>query len=676
MKNPRHFGVGQPIRLSSPKVREWDRGAARLGSRNQLPARSRRWILLPIVLSLTACGRTPQPPLAPPKVIVLGMDGMDPGFLERHWSDLPHLDRLRHLGEFKRLATVMPPQSPVAWSTFITGMDPGGHGVFDFIHRHPDTRVPFSSMGEAVGPSWVLPLGPYVLPLSKGKIQTFRQGTAFWDVLARHGLPITILRMPMNFPPTADHDEELTGMGTPDLRGTNGIYSFYTDAPGVSEHETGAGRFVPVRLAGNRVTLRLEGPPNPLRRDAAPTFVEITADVDPENRAARFDAQGRQFVLAEGEWSSWIHVRFPLSFGISGPSGIFRAYAQRLHDGFQVYISPVNLDPEDPAMPITNPPDLGRELVRALGPFYTQGMPEDTAALRDGVFNLDDYLAQSREVAREHLRILRYAFEHARGGLLFFHFFATDQDSHMLWGKHEPELLDTYKMVDDTVGWVTERAPESLLIVMSDHGFTNFDRALHVNRWLVEQGLMTLKDPSLAGGEGFQNVDWSRTKAYAVGLNGIYLNLAERETGGIVEPLDVEAVTTEIRNGLKSLRDPENGATVVEDVYRAAQIYHGNNRRNSPDLLVGYRPPYRASWETVLGATPRGIVVPNNDAWIGDHCIDPEFVPGVLLSNRRSDIPDPALADMPVTLLKEFGVEPPPQMAGRPIYNHTARAAQ
>lgn len=628
------------------------------------------------LFALGGCGRSPQLPLAPPKVIVLGMDGMDPGFLERHWSDLPNLDRLRRAGEFKRLGTVMPPQSPVAWSTFITGMDPGGHGVFDFIHRKPETRTPFSSMGEAVGPSWVLPIGPYVLPLSRGKIETFRKGTAFWDVLARRGLPITILRMPMNFPPTADHDEEVSGMGTPDLRGTNGIYSFYTDAPGVSAHETGAGRFVPVKLDGSRVTLRLAGPPNSLRRDGTATFVEIPVEIDPADRAARFEAQGRQFVLKEGEWSGWIHVRFPLSFGISGPAGMFRAYAKQLHDGFQVYISPINIDPADAAMPITNPPEYGRELVRAVGPFYTQGMPEDTAALREGVFNLDDYLAQSREVAREHLRILHYAIEHAHGGLLFFHFFATDQDSHMLWGKHESELLDTYKLVDHEVGWVMERDPNALLIVMSDHGFTNFDRSLNLNRWLVEQGYMTLKNPAEPGAEGFQNVDWRHTRAYAVGLNGIYLNLAERELGGIVEPLDVDDLTARIRKGLRALRDPENGAQVIEDIYLAAQIYHGRNQHYAPDLLVGYRPPYRASWETVLGGTPLGVVVPNNDAWIGDHCIDPKFVPGVLISNRRSDIPDPTLADMPVTILKEFGVPPLAQMAGRAIYSEPGRTPQ
>jgi predicted AlkP superfamily phosphohydrolase/phosphomutase len=594
---------------------------------------------------------------------------MDPGFLERHWSDLPNLDRLRRMGEAKPLATVMPPQSPVAWSTFITGMDPGRHGVYDFIHRRPETLGVFSSMGEAVGPSWQLPLGPYILPLSKGKIEITRRGAPFWNLLANRGVPVTILRMPMTFPPGEGHDEELSGMGTPDLRGTFGTYTFYTDAPGVQTHDTGGGRFVAVRPAGNHVSLRLGGPPNTLRRDGAESSIEIQVDMDARARTARFETQGKRFVLAEGEWSGWVRVQFPMLTGLVGPAGMFRVYAKRLHEGFQVYVSPINLDPADPAMPITNPPEFGKQLASAVGPFYTQGMPEDTAALREGAFTLDEYLAQSREVAREHLRILRYGVEHAHGGLLFFHFFATDQDAHMLWGRHDSQLLDTYKMVDDTVGWILRRAPEALVMVMSDHGFAAFDRAVNVNRWLVEQGLMTLTDPSAAGSEGFQNVDWSRTKAYAVGLNGIYLNLQEREREGMVGPLEADSVTQAIRNGLKALRDPENGAPVVEEIYQTSQSYPAADRRAAPDLLVGYRPPYRASWETVLGGTPPGVIAPNHDAWIGDHCIDPKFVPGVLISNRRSALANPSLYDMPVTILREFGVQPSNTMTGRAIFD-------
>jgi predicted AlkP superfamily phosphohydrolase/phosphomutase len=623
-------------------------------------------IWIPLALALTSCAHLP--PIAPPSVIVLGIDGMDPGFLSRHWSELPHLDRLRQTGECKLLRTVMPPQSPVAWSTFITGLDPGGHGVFDFIHRRPETLAPYSSMGEAVGPAWKIPLGPYVLPLSSGKIETFRQGTAFWDILARRGVPVTILRMPMDFPAAPGHDEELSGMGTPDLRGTNGVYSFYTDAPGVTAHDTAGGRFVPVRWEGRHATLRLAGPANPLRRDGAETSVAIEVDLDPAAGAARFEVQGRRFVLAEGQWSGWIHARFPLLAGLGGPAGMFRIFAKRLRDGFQLYISPVNLDPEDPAMPIANPPELGRELASAAGAFYTQGMPQDTAALRDGVFTLTDYLAQSREVSREHLRLLRYAVEHARGGFLFFHFYGTDQDSHMLWGRHEAELLGTYRMVDDAVGWIMQRAPEAHLIVMSDHGFTRFERAVNVNRWLVEHGFMALRDPAAEAGEGFQNVDWAHTRAYAVGLNGIYVNLQGREREGTVSPQEAEAVMTAIRVGLRALRDPENGEAVVEEVYRTSQIYRDANPRYAPDLLVGYRPPYRASWETVLGGTPPDVVVANDDAWIGDHCIDPKFVPGVLLSNRRSTLADPTIADLPVTILREFGASAPVQMAGRALY--------
>jgi predicted AlkP superfamily phosphohydrolase/phosphomutase len=596
---------------------------------------------------------------------------MDPGFLERHWGELPNLDSLRRKGEFKRLRTVMPPQSPVAWSTFITGLNPGGHGVWDFIHRRPDTLTPFSSMSETEAPKWQLPIGPYLLPLGRGKVEVFRSGQPFWKILAEKGVRVTVLRMPTNFPPLPVHDEELSGMGTPDLRGTFGTFTFYTDKPGENEHETAAGRIVPVALKDHQASLRLLGPANSLRRDHADTFIDIAVSVDPRARAARFEAQGRQFVLAEGEWSSWIHAKFTLIPGLKSVAGMFRVYAKELGPRFQVYISPVNIDPAEPEMPITTPPEYGRQLVEAVGPFYTQGMPEETAALREGYFNLTEYKAQSRLVSEEHLRILRYAVERFQDGVLFFHFFGIDQDSHMMWGRHEGELLDTYRTVDRTIGWVMAHARDAQLIVMSDHGFSTFDRAVHVNTWLAEHGFLMLKDGnSTADGEGFANVDWSRTQAYAVGLNAIYLNFAGREKNGIVTRLDDDALLADIGKGLKELRDPENGEAVVEDVYVPREIYpNGTNMQFAPDLLIGYRPGYRASWQTALGGTPRGVIVANHDPWMGDHCIDTRFVPGVLLSSRRSGIPDPALADLTVSILGEFGIKAPETMAGRNIYN-------
>ena len=139
-----------------------------------------------LVLAITpACG--PRPDAHAKRVIVLGIDGMDPTFLERHWKDLPNLQALASSGDFQRLATTTPPQSPVAWSTFSTGLNPGGHGVYDFIHRDPATLKLFSSLAEIDPPRWTLPLGPYRLPLSSGSVRRFRKGTTFWQMLDTRG---------------------------------------------------------------------------------------------------------------------------------------------------------------------------------------------------------------------------------------------------------------------------------------------------------------------------------------------------------------------------------------------------------------------------------------------------------------------------------------------------------
>lgn len=620
-------------------------------------------------LGVVGCGRA-RSSTTTKKVIVLGIDGMDPQFLERHWDRLPNLDRLRRQGEFKRLATTIPPQSPVAWSTFITGMDPGGHGIYDFIHRDARKMTPFSSMAETSAPGRTLEIGPWVLPLSKGQVQSFRKGKAFWQMLSERGVPVNIIRMPTNFPPVECQGESLSGMGTPDMRGTFGTFSFFTDDPQEKRRQVPGGLIVPVKVEGHRVALRVEGPSNTLRKDQARTAVEITVHVDPAAPAARFETGGEQLILREGEWSGWIKAQFPLIPVLKDAGGMFRIYAKKLRAGFQVYVSPVNIDPELPELPISEPASYSRTLARSAGLFYTQGMAEDTAALRQNVFTREEYLAQSRLVAEEHLALLRHGVRNLKSGLLFFHFFGVDQNSHMMWGKFEKELLATYERVDKEVGWVAENAPDATLIVMSDHGFSTFDRAVHLNSWLMREGFLALTDPSKAGDEElFQHVDWSKTQAYSVGLNGLYLNLAGREREGVVEGgVESEAVLKSIAERLTGFRDPGTGEQVVDTVYAPRTQYRGENLGNAPDLIVGYRPGYRSSWQTALGAVPKETVIPNNEAWMGDHCIAARFVPGVLLSNRKSRAAEPQLADMTVSLLAEFGVERGPGMVGKNIF--------
>jgi predicted AlkP superfamily phosphohydrolase/phosphomutase len=604
------------------------------------------------------------------KIIVLGIDGMDPGFLERHWSDLPNLDSLRRDGDFRRLGTTIPPQSPVAWSTFITGLDPGGHGIFDFVHRNPATMAPISSMGETVESKYKLPLGPYELPLSGGEVHSFRQGKAFWQLLSERGIPASILRMPTNFPPVRCQCEELAGMGTPDMQGTFGTFTFYTDDPIAVTRQVPGGRIVHVNITGNDVSLPLEGPPNSLRRDRRAASVSLLVHVDPDQRAARFDLNGTRWILREGEWSDWIRVQFPLIPLVRSATGMVRVFARQLSPRLQIYASPVNIDPAAPEVPISVPASYGREMAQAIGPFHTQGIAEDTAALRQGVFRLADYLEQSRAVTEEQLAMLRYGIGRFHGGLFFEHFLGIDQNSHMLWSKHENQLIETYRKIDEAVGWVRKSADDATLIVMSDHGFAAFDRAVHLNTWLLREGFLTLDDPSSTGpDELFSHVDWSRTQAYALGLNGLYLNLRGRERQGSVEPgPQAELVLRVIARRLRDFRDPQSGRPVISDVYSPQEIFHGNALAMAPDLIIGYSPPYRSSWQSALGAVPAPTIEDNDDAWIGDHCIAAKHVSGVLIANRAIRLPDPQLADVTVTILHEFGIAPPAEMKGRVVF--------
>ena len=601
------------------------------------------------LLSVASCG-APRQDL--PSVIVLGIDGMDPGFLEAHWADLPNLDKLRRSGEFKRLRTTMPPQSPVAWSTFITGTGPAEHGIYDFVHRDPRTMLPFSSMGETEQPSHSLSIGPYQFPLVAAKIRNFRRGKPFWQTLAERKIPVKILRMPMNYPPAESDGESLAGMGVPDMQGTFGTFTFFTDDALESARDVPGGQIVPVRLENHRAILHVPGPINTLRKDRSLSYVDVTADVDTVEPVARFTIQDKSFILREGEWSDWIEVEFPIVSGLKSASGMFRLYAKQLSPEFRIYVSAVNVDPLRPELKISVPRSYSAHLARATGLYYTQGIAEDTAALRQNVFDRKEYLAQSNLVAREHIALLKQAVSEFRGGFLFFHFFGVDQNSHMLWRKFDGELLETYKMVDAMVGWVVEQAKTATIIVMSDHGFSTFDRAVNLNTWLVREGFMRLKDLySTDEGELFPNVDWSKTQAYSLGLNAIYLNLSGRERNGIVPRIAAAGVLEQIAGRLKTFRD--NGTAVVPTTWSPHPKFDGDIKYE-PDLVAGYAPGYRSAWGGALGSVAAVMVEDNRDAWIGDHCIAPQFVPGALISNRRSPIANPDLKDLPVSILRMF----------------------
>jgi predicted AlkP superfamily phosphohydrolase/phosphomutase len=637
---------------------------------------------------LPSCRSAPAQWHSDLRLIILGIDGMDPQLLHRFMREgkMPNFAKLEAQGDFRQLTTSIPPQSPVAWSNLITGMNAGGHGIFDFIHRDPKTLGLFFSASRVEGPKHAIRLGSWAIPLGGGSAEQLRKGVAFWQLLDQHGVPNTVFRIPSNFPPVPAKGKTLSGMGTPDLRGTYGTFSFYTDDPAAVAGPVEGGQVIPVLVENSRVTANLIGPDNSFRKGSPAAEEPFSVAVDPLESVAKVTVQGRQFVLREGEWSDWVRVEFQLIPFFANVKGMCRFYFKQAHPRFQLYVSPINIDPADPALPISTPSRYSRFLTDEAGEFHTQGIAEDTKALSDGVLDDDEYLRQARTVLAEHRRIFDAEFPRFNRGVFFFYFSSLDLNSHMFWrlmdSKH-PEydatlaaqngsaIEDFYEQMDQVLGEVLPRLDNhTTLLVLSDHGFAPYYRSFNLNTWLLDNGYIKLKnDASRNSSEPFANVDWTQTRAYGLGLNGLYINLRGRESNGIVEPgTAADSLMAEIRAKLLAVQDPQAKLPVITRVDLASGAYQGPYAREGPDLIVGYNRGYRAGWQTILGAFPPEELEDNTNPWSGDHCMDYTLVPGVLLSNRKIVAEAPALTDIAPTILEEFGIAKAKGMIGRSVF--------
>ena len=618
-------------------------------------------------------------------MIVIGIDGMDYA-LSRKLIDegrLPNLARLEQMGGFQALGTSVPPQSPVAWSNFITGLDSGGHGIYDFIHRNPETMDPYLSTSKPIEPSRTLKFGKWDIPLSGGGMELLRRGTPFWEVLEGHGIPTTIIRMPANFPPSGSAYRELSGMGTPDVLGTPGYYSFYTTMPERITANTEA-LIERVQVRDGIVEAELLGPPNPLLIESEDLKAPFTVYVDDEYLVAKIVVGQEEFILQQGEWSEWVPVEFEMIPYVQSINATARFFLKEIRPEFELYVSPINLDPVAPLMPISTPVGYATELAEATGRFYTQGMPEDTNALNEGVFNNADFMTQAAMVHTEIRNQFDYVLNEFRGGFLFYYFGNLDQVSHMMWRAMDPEhpahdpiadapyanaVIDRYVDVDDFIGETLGKLPENTtLVVMSDHGFTSWRRAMNLNTWLLENGYITLINPRrVTGIPYFGNVDWESTEAYAVGLNGVYINLRGREANGSVMPLDQDTLSAEIAEKLLSFIDPITGEQAVTKVYHREEVFAAGGYLDiGPDLIVGFAKGVRGSNESALGEFSTETIFDNDHPWSGDHLMDHETVPGVLFSSRPLQRVVTSLQKLAGVLLAEFGIEdfpPTPQPA-------------
>jgi len=622
-----------------------------------------------------------------PNVIVLGIDGMDPRLVTRFVQEgrMPNARRLIETGSFRPLGTSVPPQSPIAWSNFISGANPGVHGIYDFIHREPATLKPYLSTSRTLPPGKTIKFRSWTLPLSGGQAELLRKGPTFWLNLEEQDVDCTIVKIPANFPPTPCRSRTLSGLSTPDVLGTYGTFTYITSDPLEVRQDVGGGRMVQAYLENGKTEIELEGPPNTYREDKRDTRVPLTIFRDKRNPVARLSVQGHEMLLKEGEWSDWVRVRFEVIPRLRKLSGICRFYLKSVHPYLRLYVTPINIDPVYPALPICTPDGYARELAENVGLFYTQGMPEDTKALSEGVFTDEQYIEHATFVLRERLNLYDYELPRFSGGFFFFYFSCLDLDSHTFWRtldkshplyttelekRHGGFIPWLYAQMDEVIGKAMGRlGDDDLLIVMSDHGFTSFRRGFNLNTWLLENGYAALIDARSQGeGEFFANTDWRRTRAYGLGINSLYLNVRDREFSGIVSPGDEERdLADELAARLRDATDPETGERPIINVYKRDEVYSGPCAENAPDLVIGYNAHHRASWDTILGEYPKEVFVDNLDPWSGDHCMDATLIPGTFLSNRKIALPDPNLTDLAPTILAHFGVPRAPEMSGRVI---------
>jgi predicted AlkP superfamily phosphohydrolase/phosphomutase len=616
------------------------------------------------------------------RVIVVGFDGLDPDILENLISQdkLPNIAGLIERGSFRRMRSTCPPISPVAWSSFSTGVNPGKHNIFDFLAPERRSYLSKLSSADIRPPTRWLPLGKYRLPLNKPSYRPLRKSKPFWTVLSENDIFSSVIRVPITFPPDKFGGVLLSSLCVPDLRGTQGSFSYYSTNREALKRYTG-GFAYELKPEQGALTGELIGPENIMVNEAPPLKLPFRLVPGEDGKSATLVVGKEKCELEMDKHSPWITLEFSAGLGIK-VRGISRFILKSVSPDVELYVTPINIDPEKPAMPISHPFYYSVYLSKLIGPYATLGLAEDTWALNERIIDESQFLEQSYLINEERERMLFNELENVKKGAVVCVFDITDRIQHMLWRymdqdhpanrdkettKHKDAIEKLYVKVDETVGKLLAYVDDkTAFIVMSDHGFKAFRRGVNLNSWLMKEGYLHLKNGTESG-EWFDGVDWSKTKAYALGLGGVFANLRGRESQGIVEPEDLPNLVMELKDLLTGLKDDATGKTAIKTAYDATEVYKGPYVVDGPDLIIGYDAGYRASWEGVTGKVTGEVFSDNTKAWSGDHCIDPTCVPAVLISNRKIESDSPSIQDIAPSILGLFGVKPPPYMDGQPI---------
>ena len=625
------------------------------------------------------------------RVVILGLDGLDPGLTTKFMLEgrMPNFSKLAERGVFRPLDTSVPSMSPVAWSTFATGVDASRHCIYDFLTRDPCTYAPMLSSTQIVNPKRVVNVGRYAIPLGKARMKLRQKSQHFWKLLGEKNIFSIIQRVPITFPPVPfKNGLLLSGMCVPDLRGSQGTFSFFsTESRGDGEAKFVGGEQTVLRrrrrdpLADRRP--RPRAPALGRADDAAVHAHDRPPTAAPRSSRSRASSA---LTLAVGEYSDWVELPFKAGLGIT-VRGIAKFYLISAAPEVNLYMTPIHIDPEHPAMPIAHPEVYAIYLAKKQGKFATLGLAEDTWALNNRVVDEKVFFEQAMCFYEERERMFLDAIAQSKRGLITTVFDTTDRVQHMFYRYLDPThpanagkdtevwkdaIGQVYERVDALLGkvWHLVDDPDTTFMVISDHGFTNFRRCVNLNSWLRDNGYLYLKDENArTSGEYLDGVDWSRTKAFALGLTGLFVNRRGRERSGIVaEGSEYRRLVQELAEKLGQLVDPQTGERCVRRVAVSHQFFRGPYRFDAPDLLIGWEGGYRHSWECATGQVTETVFTDNARSWSGDHCVDPSIVPGVLLCNRAINTESPRLVDIPASVLRLFGQPIPGYMQGEMIF--------
>ena len=666
-----------------------------------------------------ACGAQRPPEKFHKKLVILGFDGMDPR-LVKQWLDegkLPNMQKLAKSGGLHALETTHSPESPTAWASFATGVNAGKHNIYDFLVRNTASYMPDLAMVHLEPAHFILKY----FPISKPRLTSTRGGTSFWVTAGSGGVRSSILTVPVTFPPEeVPNGELLSGLPLPDIRGTMGtFYYFGTDLSRYEEGNTEFGGILKRLIVdGDTAQTELVGPPNPIVRQELREVRARTPQTDADrmkiaelearedvrlpiaihwNRAGRsatIDIADNTVHLQQGEWSKWINIDFDINLFVH-IHGMAQLYLIRADQDLQLYISPINWKPDAPPAPMSYPPSLSANLYERLGPYRTLGWAEATWPLNEDRLDEKPFMDDLYRAFDDRAQVILQRLDTRQWDLLVGVIESTDRVQHMMWRLIDPDhpmydkvlaarfgdaIERVYRRCDDFVGEVMSRVDASTpILIVSDHGFHSFRQSVNLDTWLVQEGFMALQgqkpgeknlhDLFGGGGQFWENVDWSRTKAYAMGLGQIYLNLKGREAKGIVNAgAEASAVQNEIAEKLLTLTDPATGSRIVDAVYKKDDIYSGPFLANAAELQVGFTDGYRVSWQTALGGSPPGIIYPNMKKWSGDHgAFDYKQTAGTLISNWPVEGPA-RIIDLAPTVLKYFGLPIPTDIDGKPLF--------